>query len=69
METANSADPKAVREALAKMEEETFYGKVKFGSVGQITTLQPPVFQIQSGKPVVIWPDAIKQDSMRYLAR
>jgi branched-chain amino acid transport system substrate-binding protein len=69
METANSADPKAVREALAKMDEETFYGKVKFGPIGQITTLQPPVFQIQSSKPIVIWPDAIKQGSLRYLSR
>ena len=69
METANSADPKAVRDALAKMDQETFYGRVRFGEIGQINSLEPPVFQIQGGKSVVISPAAIKQGEMKYLAR
>jgi len=69
METANSADPKAVREALAKMDQETFYGRVRFGEIGQINSLEPPVFQIQGGKPVVISPAAIKQGDMRFMTR
>lgn len=69
METANSADPKQVRNAISALDLETFYGKIKFGQIGQINSLEPPVFQIQGGKPVVISPKAIKQGDMRYMAR
>ena len=69
IETAGTVDPKKVREAIAKLDVETFYGKVRFGEIGQINSLQPPVFQIQGGKPVVIWPDAIKQGEMRFMSR
>lgn len=61
IEAAGTIDPKKVRDALAAMDTETFYGKVKFGPTGQITSLEPPVFQIQNAKPVVIHPAAIKQ--------
>jgi branched-chain amino acid transport system substrate-binding protein len=44
----------------------TFYGHVKFGSTGQITTLEPPVFQIQGGKPTVIYPASIKQAEFKF---
>ncbi len=69
MEAANSADPKAVRDALAKMDQETFYGRVRFGEIGQINSLEPPVFQIQGGKSVVISPAAIKQGEMKFMNR
>ena len=69
METENTADPKRVRDAIATLDVETFYGKIKFGPIGQITSLQPPVFQIQGGKPVVIWPTGIKQGDFRYMKR
>jgi len=69
IEKANSIDPKKVRDALAAMDVETFYGKVKFGETGQITSLEPPVFQIQSGKPVVIHPAAIKQGDLKFIGR
>ncbi len=61
IEAAGSIDPTKVRDALAAIDAETFYGKVKFGPTGQINSLEPPVFQIQGGKPVVIYPAAIKQ--------
>ena len=43
----------------------TFYGPVKFGPTGQINSLEPPVFQIQGGKPVVLSPAAIKQGEFK----
>ena len=43
MEAANAIDPKKVRDALAGMDVMTFYGHVKFGSTGQITTLNRPI--------------------------
>jgi branched-chain amino acid transport system substrate-binding protein len=66
IEAAGTIDPKKVRDALAAMDTETFYGKVKFGPTGQITTLEPPVFQIQSAKPVVIHPSSIKQADFKF---
>jgi branched-chain amino acid transport system substrate-binding protein len=61
IETAGSLDPAKVRDALAAMNTETFFGRIKFGPTGQISSLDPPVFQIQGGKPVVIFPDYVKQ--------
>ena len=65
IERADSIDPKKVRDALAAMDATTFYGRIKFGSTGQITSLDPPVFQIQGGKPVVLFPDYIKQGELK----
>ncbi len=62
---AGSVDPKKVRDALAALDAKTFYGPVKFGGDGQITSLDPPVFQIQDGKPVVILPADIKQADLQ----
>ena len=54
-----------MRDALAGLDAMTFFGPVKFGPTGQIVSLQPPVFQIQDGRPVVIYPEAIKQAELR----
>ncbi|MCC7347961.1 MAG: amino acid ABC transporter substrate-binding protein [Variibacter sp.] len=69
IEAADSIDPKRVRDALAALDVETFYGRVKFGPTGQITSLEPPVFQIQGGKPTVIHPAAIRQSDLRFMPR
>lgn len=66
IERAGSLDRDKVRDELAKMDVVTFWGPVKFGSNGQINSLEPPVFQIQSGKPVVLFPDAIKQGEFKF---
>jgi branched-chain amino acid transport system substrate-binding protein len=65
IEKANSIDPKQVRDALAALDGTTFYGRIKFGATGQITSLDPPVFQIQGGKPVVLFPDYVKQGDLK----
>ena len=49
-----------------RLNVETFYGKVKFGPTGQINSLEPPVFQLQGGKPVVLWPSVIKQGELKF---
>ena len=69
IEAADSIDPKQVRDALAAMDTETFYGRVKFGPTGQITSLEPPVFQIQGAKPVVLHPAAIKQSDFKFIGK
>ncbi|MBS4001983.1 MAG: amino acid ABC transporter substrate-binding protein, partial [Afipia sp.] len=54
IEKAGSLDKDKVRDELAKMDVMTFFGPVKFGPTGQINSLEPPVFQLQGGKPVVL---------------
>jgi branched-chain amino acid transport system substrate-binding protein len=66
IEKGNSIDPKKVRDELAVMDTTTFYGRIKFGPTGQINSLDPPVFQIQGSKPLVIFPDYIKQGELKF---
>jgi len=61
IEKASTLDRNKVRDELARMNVLTFWGPVKFGPTGQITSLEPPVFQIQNGKAMVVHPAAIKQ--------
>jgi branched-chain amino acid transport system substrate-binding protein len=69
IEAAGAIDPKKVRDAISATDAETFYGHVKFGADGQITSLQPPVFQLVGGNPVILWPAAIKQGELRFMSR
>jgi branched-chain amino acid transport system substrate-binding protein len=66
VEAAGTVEPAKVRDALAAMDTETFFGRIKFGPTGQISSLDPPVFQIQGGKPVVIFPDVVKQADFKF---
>ncbi len=66
IEKAGTIEPTKVRDALAAMDVVTFYGRIKFGPTGQVVSLQPPVFQIQGGKPMVIVPDEIKQAEFKF---
>jgi branched-chain amino acid transport system substrate-binding protein len=65
IEKAGSFDRDKVRDELAKLDVVTFFGPVKFGANGQINSLDPPVFQIQGAKPVVLFPQAIKQGDLK----
>lgn len=65
IEKAGSLDRDKVRDELAKLDVVTFFGPVKFGANGQINSLEPPVFQIQGGKPIVLFPQAIQQGDLK----
>lgn len=65
IEKAGSLDRDEVRDELARLDVVTFFGPVKFGANGQINSLDPPVFQIQGGKPVVLFPQAIQQGDLK----
>jgi branched-chain amino acid transport system substrate-binding protein len=54
IEKAGSLDPKKVRDALAGLDAETLYGRVKFEPTGQIAMGQV-VVQIQEGKLVPVY--------------
>ncbi len=56
IETAGSLDPKAVRDAIAKLDFMSFFGQIKFDERG-INIYKPmAVEQWQSGKKVTVWP-------------
>ena len=65
IEKSGTIDRQKVRDELAKMDVITFWGPVKFGPTGQITSLEPPVFQIQNAKPIVVHPAALKQGDLK----
>lgn len=56
VQNAGSTDPDKVRDALAQLDEETFFGQVKFNEKGQNTFKPMAVIQIQDGKQVTVWP-------------
>jgi branched-chain amino acid transport system substrate-binding protein len=62
---AGSIDPLKLRDGLAGLDAPTFFGPIKFGANGQIVSLQPPVFQVQGGKPLVLYPRDIAQATLR----
>jgi branched-chain amino acid transport system substrate-binding protein len=63
---AGTVEKSKVRDQLAAMDTDTFYGHIKFGPTGQISSLKPPVMQIQGGKPTVVYPPDIKQSELRF---
>lgn len=60
IEKAGSTDRAKVRDTLAAGGFDTFFGPLSFNSTGLAISYIPPVFQIQNGKTVVIYPDVIK---------
>jgi branched-chain amino acid transport system substrate-binding protein len=54
LEAAGTLDPKAVRDAIAKLDFGTQYGRIKFDAAGQIDLPQTAI-QIQKGKVVAVY--------------
>jgi len=54
IEAANSLDPAKVRDAIARSDFESLYGRIRFNAAGQIN-LPQTVVQIQKGKLVAIF--------------
>lgn len=69
VEKAGSIEPAKVRDALATLKVNTFFGPIAFGPTGQVNSYVPPVFQIQDKRPAVIYPEAIKTGDLKVNAR
>ena len=55
-EKAGSTDPDKVRDALAGLDTESFFGRIKFDDTGKNVYKPMSVIQIQDGKAVTVWP-------------
>jgi branched-chain amino acid transport system substrate-binding protein len=56
IEKAGSTEPAKVRDALAGLDAQSFFGPIKFDPTGKNVTKPMSVIQIQGGKAVTIWP-------------
>lgn len=66
IERANSTDPVKVRDELSAIDFTTFWGPIRFDERGMITSLDPPVLQIQNQELQVLFPGQIKQSELVY---
>ena len=64
-EKANTLDKTKLRDALASLELRTFYGTIDFTGNGMNAARELPIIQVQGGKAVVLFPDAIRQAPLR----
>ncbi len=61
IEKAQSLDPKKVRDAIASLDFESFYGPIAFDSAGRASKKSMVVVQVQNGQQVVVWPQKVAQ--------
>ncbi len=66
IEQAASTEPAKVREALAAMDLNTFFGQIKFDDRGANAAKPVYVQQVQSGRAVLIWPPDVASARPRY---
>ena len=55
-EKAGSTEPDKVRDALAGLDTESFFGRIKFDQSGKNVYKPMSVIQVQDGKAVTVWP-------------
>jgi len=56
VEKAGSTDPNKVRDAISGLDEQSFFGHIKFDPTGQNKFKPMLVVQVQNGQPVTVWP-------------
>lgn len=66
MERAGSTEPQAVRDALASLDLQTFFGEIRFDARGLNVFKPMEVEQVQNGSMVVVWPPAAATGRPRY---
>ena len=66
MDRADSVDPKKVRDALAGLDADTFFGPIRFDETGKNTAKPVYVIQIQDGKVVTVWPKGPGAQPLRW---
>lgn len=67
IQKAGTLERDAVRAALKDLNITTFYGPINFREDGMNKDRNLPLIQIQDGRPVVIYPEDVKQADMKLL--
>ncbi|MGH8994227.1 MAG: amino acid ABC transporter substrate-binding protein [Acidimicrobiia bacterium] len=68
IEQAGSTDPAEVRDALAGLDVESFFGRIRFDEEGKNADKPMAVIQIQDGKAVTVWPRSEHTAPLRWPA-
>jgi branched-chain amino acid transport system substrate-binding protein len=68
VEDAGSADPEKVRDSLAALDTESFFGPIKFDDTGKNVTKPMSAIQIQDGKVTTIYPEEQAQAKLQWPA-
>ena len=68
VEDAGSADPDKVRDSLASLDTESFFGPIKFDDTGKNVTKPMSAIQIQNGKVTTIYPKEQAQAELQWPA-
>lgn len=68
IEHAQSLDPAKVRDALAALDSNTFYGRIKFDAQGENTYHNALIMQIQDGQRQTIFPPELASAEPKYPA-
>ena len=55
-EKAGSTEPDKIRDGMAALDTESFFGRLKFNEKGQNVYKPMAVIQVQQGKAVTVWP-------------
>ncbi len=66
VEKASSTKPDKVRDAMAALDTESFFGKIKFNKQGKNVYKPMVVIQIQDGKAVTVWPKSSAEGKMNW---
>jgi branched-chain amino acid transport system substrate-binding protein len=65
-QAAGSLEPEKVRDALGKLDADTFFGPIRFDETGKNTAKPMSVIQIQDGKAVTVWPQGAGAQPLRW---
>lgn len=65
LQRANSLEGKLIRDELAKMDENTFWGPIKFAKNGQNQSSSPIIFQLQQQQTMILYPEQIKTGELK----
>jgi branched-chain amino acid transport system substrate-binding protein len=66
VEDAGSADADKVRDSLASLDTESFFGPIKFDDTGKNVTKPMSAIQIQDGKVITIYPEDQAQAKLQW---
>jgi len=66
---AGSLEADKVRDALAALDQPSFFGPLRFDPTGKNATKPMSVVQVQAGKPVTVWPKSAGTAALHWPAR